>query len=285
MQKVAVLGSTGMAGHVIALYLEEQSYDVYRVSRSQQPGPKSIAIDVRDFASLADWLDKVSPDIIVNCIGVLQRTSQEQPDLAILINSYLPHWLEKRYASSQTRIIQLSTDCVFSGKRGKYKEDDFRDGDTIYDRTKALGEIINKKDLTFRMSIIGPDMHPDGTGLFNWFMKQTGVISGYKKAIWNGITTIELARGIDAAIKQDICGLYQLVPQTQIDKYTLLCLFKKVFERDDIYITENYEVILDKSLVNTRNDFNYTIRSYEEQIKDMKLWIENHRELYRHYFR
>jgi dTDP-4-dehydrorhamnose reductase len=283
MKKVVVLGSTGMAGHVVALYLEEQGYDVYRASRSQEINTKSISLDVCDFLLTERWLDQVNPDIVINCIGLLQRASQEQPNRAVLINSYLPHWLESKYAVSKTRVIHLSTDCVFSGKRGNYKENDFQDGDTLYDRSKALGEINNDKDLTLRMSIIGPDIDPAGTGLFNWFMKQSGTVGGYTKVIWNGITTIELSRAIDAAISKGLKGLYQLVPLETIDKYSLLCLFQNVFNKNDVYISKDEIVVLNKSLLNTRRDFDYTVKGYREQIEDMKTWVENHKRLYPHY--
>lgn len=283
MKKIVVMGSTGMAGHVVSLYLEERGYDVYRTSRSQKNGEKSAAIDVCDIPALERWLDSVKPDVVVNCIGLLQRDAQEHPDKAILINSYLPKRLESKYRQANTKLIHLSTDCVFSGSRGRYHESDFPDGETIYDRSKALGEVNNDKDLTFRMSIIGPDTDFRGTGLFNWFMKQTGSINGYGKVIWNGVTTIELARGIDAAIEQNLCGLYHLVSEKYIDKYHLLLLFQKVFGKNDVEICYSDDVVLDKSLVNTRADFGFSVKDYPEQIADMKAWMQMHREMYSNY--
>src|SRR5699024_1115052 len=108
----------------------------------------------------------------------------------------------------KTKIIHMSTDCVFSGKIGNYKEDSLRDGETFYDRSKALGELDNQKDLTFRNSIIGPDINENGIGLFNWFMKQEGSINGYSKAIWTGVTTLTLAKAMDSALKEDLVGIY-----------------------------------------------------------------------------
>jgi dTDP-4-dehydrorhamnose reductase len=175
-----------MAGHVIAAYLEEKSYDVYITSRSAEDGEKSKPIDAADFASLEAWLKHIAPDVIINCIGVLPKEADAYPDIAILLNACLPQRLSRIFRDTKTKIIHLSTDCVFSGKRGRYTEKDDPDGTTIYDRSKALGEIVNGKDLTFRMSIIGPDRHEQGVGLFNWFMAQTGEIRGYTQAIWNG---------------------------------------------------------------------------------------------------
>ena len=282
--RLVVLGSTGMAGHVVATYLEERGHEVFRVSRSERSTQKSIALDITRFDALDAFLDRVQPDAVINCIGLLQKASEERPDLAVLINAYLPHRLEKRYAGCRTRVIHLSTDCVFSGKRGNYREADVPDGPIMYDRSKALGELRNDKDLTFRMSIIGPDSHPRGTGLFNWFMAQTGEISGWSGAIWNGVTTIELARAIDAALQTDLSGLYHLVPNRTIDKYSLLTLFRETFGRTALSVKRTQGLAADKSLCNTRTDFDFAVRDYPRQIQDMKQWIDAHRELYPHYF-
>lgn len=281
--RVVVLGSTGMAGHTVAQYLEEQGYEVFRISRSEQPGECRAAIDVTDFAALDACLDRVKPDGVINCIGLLQKACESRFDLGVLINSYLPHWLEQKYINTSVKVIHLSTDCVFSGAAGGYREDSLPDGLTPYDRTKALGEIDNSKDLTFRMSIIGPDIDPKGTGLFNWFMGQTGRINGFGKVFWNGVTTIELARAIDAAFKAKLAGIYHLVPTQGIDKYSLLMLFQKSFGRGDVTIYRVEEPVINKSLANTRVDFDFAVHDYPAQVKEMKLWVEQHRILYPHY--
>ncbi len=279
-KKIAILGVTGMAGHTIALYLKEQKYDVYGMSRSVKTSDKNERIDVTDFETLKNWLHKIEPDVIVNAIGLLQKTSEKRPDLAILVNSYLPQMLAVHYRSSKTKIIHLSTDCVFSGKTAPYSEDSSPDGETIYDRTKSLGEIVNDKDLTFRMSIIGPDTDPEGSGLLNWFLKQNGEISGFTKAIWNGITTIELAKAIDAAVRQDLTGLYHLTPNQNIDKYSLLCLMQKHFGKMNITIRPCADFAVDKTLLNNRTYFAYRIPDYDTMIKETAEWVEKHSKLY-----
>lgn len=280
--RVVVLGCTGMAGHVIFNLLKEYKYDVFGMSRRIKNTKNTQQIDAHDFRKLEDCLDIVCPDVIVNCIGILNEDAEKKPDSAILLNAYLPHWLARKYSNSNTNVIHLSTDCVFAGSKGSYKEDDFRDGDTMYDRSKILGEINNHKDLTFRMSIVGPDMTEKGRGLFNWFMLQHGQINGYTQVFWNGITTIELAKAIDQAIKEQLTGLYHLVPNSFINKHDLLCLFKKVFNRKDIIINEEDSIKKDKTLINTRKDFSYTLRTYPEMIEEMKVWIKEHDVLYQH---
>lgn len=273
MKKICVLGSNGMAGHVIYEYFSEKRYDVYGLARSVKNNEKVVNIDAKNKEELDNWLNQNEFDVIINCIGLLNKMAEENIDSAIYLNSFLPHYLETKYKNTKTKIIHISTDCVFSGETGGYMEDSFKDGDTIYDRTKALGEIVNNKDLTFRMSIIGPDYNEHSIGLFNWFMSQSGIIKGYDKVYWTGVTTIELAKGIEEAIKQNLTGLYHLVPENKISKYELLKLFKEVFKRDDIIIEKEIEHIMDKSLINSRTDFNYEVPDYKSMIEEMKEWV------------
>lgn len=272
-----------MAGHMVACYLEEAGHEIFRISRSEQNGPVSRAIDVVDLTTLSKYLDEIAPQAVVNCIGLLQGACEQRPDLAVFLNAYLPHYLEQHFAQSEVRVIHLSTDCVFSGEEGGYAEDSLPNGRTMYDRTKALGEIINEKDLTFRMSILGPDTDPKGTGLLNWFLGQSGNVQGYSKTIWNGVTTLELAKAIDQALQESITGLYHLIYPDPIDKYSLLCLFHKAFPRESVHIHKVDGLVLNKSLVNTRRDFSFRVKNYPEQIALLKKWIMEHRSLYPHY--
>jgi dTDP-4-dehydrorhamnose reductase len=281
--KVLVLGAGGMAGHVISSYLGENSYEVDTLSAHNAFDKNTMLVDVTDASKLSAVLGEKKYDAVINCVGILVKQSEDRKDLATYLNSFLPHFLEEYYKGSQTKVVHLSTDCVFSGKNPPYREDAAYDGESFYDRSKALGEVINDKDLTFRMSIIGPDMHMSGTGLFNWFYKQTGEISGYTKAIWSGVTTIELAKGIDKALKQNLIGLYQFAPKSNISKFDLLQLCKEIFNRDDIVIRGNDVVVLDKTLINTRTDFDFQVDDYKTMIKDMKTWIETHPNMYPHY--
>jgi dTDP-4-dehydrorhamnose reductase len=286
MTRVLVMGAGGMAGHVISTYfLEKPGYDVVTISANNRVNDRTILLDITDKTSLNHFLDSNNFDVVINCIGMLVKASEERKDLAAYINSYLPHLLEERYKDTTTKIIHLSTDCVFSGKNAPYTEDSWPDGELFYDRSKALGEINNTKDLTFRMSIIGPDSQPRGIGLFNWFYAQTGELKGYRTAIWNGVTTITLAHAIDEAIQQNLVGLYHLVPAESISKHGLLELFKTTFQRDDITIAPVNTVSLDKTLVNTRTDFAFTVPSYPAMVNEMKEWITSHPELYTHYER
>ncbi|MEI7997785.1 MAG: SDR family oxidoreductase, partial [Methylococcaceae bacterium] len=232
MKKVVVLGVLGMAGHIMAEYLD--AFDDYKVFGIARSNGRYVTkrIDVLDFTAVESYLAEVKPDVVINCIGMLVQQSKNDISMAILINSYLPHFLSELGNKLNYKLIHISTDCVFSGKDGQYKEDAFKDGDDNYARTKALGEVINDKDLTIRTSIIGPELKHNGTGLLDWFFKQSGEIKGYTQAYWSGVTTLELAKATDQLIKQHITGLLQLCPEQKISKYDLLSLFARIWGKE-----------------------------------------------------
>ena len=283
--KVLTLGGTGMAGHTISIYFKEAGHDVTAFSRSKVDYCKNVNGDITDFENLKKIINEGQYDAIINAIGILNQDAEDHKSNAVLLNSYLPHFLSDTTKEMKTRVIHMSTDCVFSGKTGGYSETSFRDGETFYDRSKALGELENNKDLTFRNSIVGPDMSERGIGLFNWFMKQEGQINGFTKAIWTGVTTLTLAKAMEQAIKENLTGLYNLVNNETISKYELLKLFNKYMKDDQIEILPSDNLSLDKSLINNRTDFSFKVPSYEAMVAEMKEWIDNHKDLYPHYFK
>jgi len=283
--KILVLGATGMAGHTISLYLQEQGHDVTAFSKTAFPLCKNINGDAMDKNFIISMLRDGDYNVVINCIGVLNQACDREPSKAVYLNSYLPHLIADTIRDTKTKLIHMSTDCVFSGKLGTYNEDSFRDGETFYDRTKALGEIEDDKNLTFRNSIIGPDMKENGIGLFNWFMKQSGMINGYTKAIWTGVTTLTLAKAMERAATENLIGLYNLVNNDFISKYDLLRLFNKHFRDGELTIQPSETLNLNKSLVNNRKDFPFEVPRYEHMIMEMREWIYNHKELYQHYFK
>ncbi|HEV7454991.1 MAG TPA: sugar nucleotide-binding protein [Candidatus Saccharimonadales bacterium] len=281
--KILVLGAGGMAGHVVSLYLRENGFTVDTLSAKNALDERTHLIDVMDHKMFKAFLDAHHYDVVVNCIGLLVKPSEEHKDTAIYLNAYLPHFLEAYYQDSKTKVIHIGSDAVFSSKNPPYREDAACDGESFYGRTKALGEIQNAKDLTFRMSIVGPDMNRDGKSLFNWFYAQKGEIFGYTNVLWNGVTTIELAKGVKAAIEQDLTGIYHLIANDSISKFALLQLFKEVFKRSGTTVTASEGIATGAALVNTRTGFKHQVPDYKTMIKDMKAWMENHPKLYSHY--
>lgn len=282
--KILVLGSIGMAGHLITLYFKEQGHDVTAYSMKPFPFCKNIvgnALDTDHFKSVLlseDW------DAVINCIGILNQMAEDNQSLAAYLNGYLPHLVADTLKDRKAKLVHMSTDCVFAGNTGPYYEDSLRDGLTFYDRSKALGEVVDGKNLTFRNSIVGPDTNENGIGLFNWFMKQEGTIKGFTGAMWTGVATITLARAMEQGIKENLTGLYNLVNNESISKYELLRLFNHEFRNDEIEILPADGLLLDKSLRRKRTDFSFVVPGYAEQVKDMKAWVDAHKELYPHYF-
>lgn len=281
--KILVLGSTGMAGHTIALYFIESGYDVTSFNRRNFGFCKNIIGDITDFKTLENVIVEGNYDTVINAVGILNQEAEENKHRAILINTYLPHFLAYITKNRKTKIIQMSTDCVFSGKDGNYTETSFKDGKTFYDRTKALGEIENNKDITFRNSIIGPDINENGIGLFNWFLKQEMPINGFSKVLWSGVSTLVLAKAMEKSLTNNISGLYNLVNNKSINKLDLLLLFNRHIKKNKIHIKNFENMVSNKTLINTRNDFLFHVPEYEDMIIEMKMWILNHIDLYPHY--
>lgn len=281
-KKVIVLGALGMAGHIMAEVLDMTGeYEVFGVARQEGKYVDGV-LDVTDFSVLENYIKGIKPDYIINCVGALVSQSKNDVPSAILLNSYLPHFLSNLGRKFEYKLIHISTDCVFSGKDGQYTEESFRDGDDNYARSKALGEVINNKDLTIRTSIIGAELKTNGTGLLDWFFKQNSTITGYTQAYWSGVTTLELAKATMEFLKQDITGLYQLCPRDKISKYELLKLFAKVWDRE-VEVTPFDNCIVDKSLVCTRSDFNYPTPEFETMLLETKEWMEIHPPNYPYY--
>ncbi len=281
--KILVLGANGMAGHTVSLYFKEKNHDVFAYSRYKFPYCNNIIGNVFETEKFIETLIKGQYDAVINCIGILNKSASDDKSKAVYLNSYLPHLIVDVLKNEKTKLIQMSTDCVFAGNTGPYVENSLRDGTKFYDRTKALGEIEDSKNLTFRNSIIGPDMNVSGIGLFNWFMKQNGTIKGYTGALWSGVTTLTLAKAMEKAVEENVCGLYNLVNNNSISKYELLGLFNKYFRNNQVVINRFDEFKLDKSLKNIRNDFSFKVPSYEYMIREMKTWINSHSEIYPHY--
>lgn len=284
IMKYLVLGCNGMAGHTISLYLKEQGHDVLGFDKVESQIVKSTSGDAYDTGFLRRIILEGKFDTVINCIGILNEFAERNKAMASFLNSYFPHFLAETTQGIDTQVIHMSTDCVFSGKRGSYTEEDFQDGETFYDRSKALGELNDDKNITLRNSIVGPDINPKGIGLLNWFMHQKGEINGYTKAMWTGQTTLQLAKTMEVAAKERAHGLYNTVPNNSISKYELCCLFNHYLRNDSITINPVEGITADKSLKRTHFEFSYLIPDYEQMVFELATWIFKHKDLYPFYF-
>jgi dTDP-4-dehydrorhamnose reductase len=282
--KVLVLGSAGLIGHQVYNYLKDSgNYELHNISCRNKIQDDTILLDARDEKSFIDKITSISPQYIVNCIGILINGSDADPENAIFLNSYIPHRLARLADKINSKLIHISTDCVFSGDKKKpYVETDEKDGRGIYAKTKGLGEVVNGKNLTLRTSVIGPELRNDGEELFHWFMNQSGDISGYTEAIWSGVTTTELAKAVEWSIDNNITGLYHVTNNLSISKCALLRLLQK-YTKKDVSIKPFDGKNVDKSFIDTRLLMNYEIPSYDQMISDMVGLIADNRSLYSQY--
>lgn len=262
--KIAVLGARGMLGHMLTNTLRTQHCEVTTFGRQEC----DVLFDVLDHNTHHQLALLCEMDFVVNCIGLLVQASQQNFAQAILVNSWFPQHLATLLSGTQTRLIQVSTDCVFSGSRGGYQIVDQPDDTSPYGRTKALGEINNCKDICFRTSIIGPEIR-DGTGLFHWFCTKTpNVVHGYTNAIWNGLTTLELSKQIWAWCNNPkISGLVHLCRIESFSKYEILCQINEIFEMGKTVVSIELPKRVDKTLVPSHE---FDIPPFRSQLLELK---------------
>jgi len=264
--RVTVVGSQGMAGHVIVRYLRQQGHDVTAVARDQ--------LDVENPLSVMQFFEDLRADFVVNAIGFLVAPCIARPDRAVTINSWWPQYLAHSLFGTSTKLIHLSTDCVFDGTKGPYKETDLHTEINAYGSSKSLGEVNNHKDITMRMSIIGPELK-NGTGLLNWVLTNTDTeLPGWTNAYWNGITTLQLAKCIDQWIADPkVTGIYHVVDNhVHTDKYSLLCEINDVYELGKKIKRTRGPKSVNKVLVDTRQEIDWQIPNYHSQLRELRAW-------------
>lgn len=271
--KILVFGSNGMAGHMVSQYLKTQGHNVFTCARNNA----DYCLDIEN--QNLDFYDKLTNfDYVINCIGLLVKDSLDNPDRAILINGWFPHFLEKKLKNTSTKLIHLSTDCVFDGKKGNYIETDIHTETNFYGKSKSIGEIDNDKDITFRMSIIGPEIKSNGTGLLNWVITNpNNELPGWTNALWNGITTLQLAKCIQTYIEQPIItGIYHLVNNlVSINKYDLLKEINNVYGLNKIIVETQGPKSINKILIDTRQILDFKIPGYTQQLIELKNFSKN----------
>jgi dTDP-4-dehydrorhamnose reductase len=269
--KILVLGSNGMAGHVITKYMSIQNYDVDTVARANA----TFNLNVENKEQIEQFFNntKNDYDFIINCVGLLVQDSINRPDRAAIINGWFPHLIEQTIKESKTKLIHLSTDCVFNGSLGQYVESSEHTETNFYGKSKSFGEVHNNKDITFRMSIIGPEKKENGTGLFHWFVnKSPKEVNGWDNAWWNGITTLQLAKCIDMYIQNPtITGIYHLVNNSvSTNKYELLCKINLIFGLNKVVNKTQGPKTINKILIDTRQEINFNIPDYDAQLIELK---------------
>ena len=259
-KRILILGGTGMLGHLLLRYLSAYSeYDVHATARSLAGMAKHFpedllarfrpdSVDANYFDSVIRALASVQPDVVINCIGIIKQLPlADDPLAAITVNALLPHRISLLSRTAGARVIHISTDCVFDGKKGMYTENDQSNAEDIYGRTKYLGELSYPHCVTLRTSIIGHELK-GGYGLIEWFLSQTQKVRGFRKAIYSGFPTIELARIIRDYVlpNPELSGIYH-VSSEPISKYDLLRLVAERYGKE-IEIESYDDFVQDRSL-------------------------------------
>lgn len=282
MLKVLVIGVSGMLGHETFRVLSGCSnLEVFGSARSPRvlkyfPKPDIdriiVGTDVMDNDALVGLLQKVRPNVIVNCVGLIkQLDSANDPLAALPLNSLFPHRLARLALLFGARVIQISTDCVFRGDRGGYSESDVADATDLYGRSKHLGELLDRHTVTLRTSIVGRELNGCNS-LVDWFLQSKSEVKGFSNAIFSGLTTNELAHVIGNVVLSwpNLSGLWH-VSSAPIDKYSLLTILNQVYKKN-IIIREDPTLRIDRSLDSSRftEATGYHAPSWLEMIQSMR---------------
>lgn len=278
--KILILGGSGMLGHKLWMNLQQryETWVTVRGTSGQFPDrpefPRKYVrshVDGLIFDEVTRSLASIQPDLVINCIGLIKQLPlAEDPLSALALNAMLPHRVSLLCRAANIRMIHISTDCVFSGRKGNYLESDQSDAEDLYGRSKFLGEVAYPHTVTLRTSIIGRELC-SRYGLIEWFLAQSANIKGYRRAIYSGFTTDELSRIIaDYVIpNRELSGVYHL-SSDPISKYDLLCLARSIFGRK-LEILPDDQFFCDRSLNSTRfrQKTKYNPPSWQVMIEEM----------------
>jgi len=279
--RVLIFGGGGMLGHKLVQSWKDR-FDVWTTIRGDSKSFANIDIfdeertienlDIENEEKVAEITDRIKPDVIVNAVGIIKQLDAAGDLIrSLTTNAIFPHRLQGFAKKIGARLICISTDCVFSGKKGNYNEEDTPDAYDLYGKSKQLGEVIDENCLTIRTSIIGRELRT-GHSLVEWFLSNRGkTVKGYRQAIFSGFPTIVLAEILGDLIinHRDLSGLYH-VSSAPIDKYDLLNLLKNAYDVD-IEIEPSDEVKIDRSLDSGkfRKATGFAPLSWAEMVKKM----------------
>lgn len=291
LMRILILGGDGMLGHRLLLSLRDchtvkvtvrralADYEIYGIFDRSNTFDQ---VDLRDASRVLEVMSEFSPDLVVNAAGIVkQRDAASEALLSLEMNSVLPHRIANYCRSVSAYFIHFSTDCVFKGDKGGYSETDIPDAVDLYGRTKLLGEVTYDHCITLRTSIIGLELHRK-TSLIEWFLRQTGEIKGYKRAIFTGITTTEAARLVDFLTSRlgKLSGVYNAASKP-ISKYDLLLSLSEKMGRTDVRIVPDSSFHCDRSLLNDRlaEKTGYSPPCWDVMLEELALLVKKRQTL------
>ena len=286
MNKILVLGSTGMLGRMVSEYFSQfPEFELFQTFRSIQ---NNKLVNNHKFDAMTDSLEllieKIKPDYLINCIGIIKpeinERNQSSINRAININTYFPIKLSKSAKKHNFKYVQIGTDCVFSGLVGNYQENSFQDAADVYGKTKIVGEIFDSSKYLLRSSIVGPEPG-QGKSLLNWFLSQNHqTVNGFIDHKWNGITTLNFAKIVHGMIKSSkfINNLQHITPQDEVSKYDLLLYFNKYFQSNVTIVSVDSNNPVNRTLATINPELNQqlwnmagyrSVPTIEENIKEL----------------
>lgn len=280
--KVLILGVTGMLGSaVFRVFSADPHHETWGTLRSasalrhfpEQSRPRLlVGVDVLDQDALTAVMAKVRPEVVINCVGLIKQLADaKDPLTALPINAMLPHRLARLCELGGARLIHVSTDCVFSGRKGLYQESDLSDAEDLYGKSKYIGELHDLPHaITLRTSIIGHELG-SSHALVDWFLAQQGSVRGFTKAIFSGLPTVELARVMKDFVisRPQLNGLYNVAAEP-IDKFRLLNLVARQYGKQ-IEIRPDDALVLDRSLDGSRfcRETGYVVPAWPDLVRKM----------------
>ena len=279
---IAVVGASGMLGHVTTLYLRQQGHKVDTIAKSRPLDTGTVLLDITSPAAVLTFPWE-QYDAVINCAAVLVKASESNKPAAVLANAWFPHQLEQILSGASTRIIQVSSDGVFSGKNAPYLETDSSDCPAFYGKTKFLGELHNGKDLTIRASFVGPEYFPEGRSLFHWFVTQKGSGPGYSETYFNGITSLAFAQFIHRILPHPPTGVLHVGAKETISKARFLTLIKDVFHLDGVQVQAHPTEKTDHTLHTLQSPPLFPAQSYVQMLEELSAWMKQNRAYYTHY--
>ena len=278
--KTLILGSSGILSKTLQLYLDKKNIDFLTISREKNNHRNNNLKNISNFKNLEQLIFKIRPTHIINCIGVTKfNNTYKNKKLTVLLNTKMPIYLAKLCKINKIYLLHISTDCVFSGKKGNYSDNSYKDTKDLYGLSKNKGEVKNKFTATIRTSFIGPELNTKKS-LLSWFLNEKKFVRGYSKAFFSGITSLELCKIIyNYFIKKNILQNKIInIGSRRISKFTLLTKIRKIFKKD-INIVRYQNFIIDRSLDSKkfRKLTSYKVVKWDKMLLELKKFMINNK--------
>ena len=274
--KILILGSSGILGKTLQLYLSKKNIDFLTISREKNNNRNITLKNISNFKNLEELIFKIGPTHIINCIGVTKfNNTYKNKKITVSLNTKMPIYLAEFCKLNKIYLLHISTDCVFSGEKGNYSDNSYKDSKDLYGLSKNIGEVKNKFTGTIRTSFIGPELNTKKS-LLSWFLNEKKFVRGYSKAFFSGLTSLELCKIIyNYFIKKNILQNKIInIGSRRISKFTLLTKIRKIFKKK-INIVRYQNFTIDRSLDSKkfRKLTGYKVVGWDKMLLELKRFM------------